>query len=262
VGHATAKPETRALLARQEKRWITRLRKLPPDVFNLVVRRIMTGEPLKKIARHLHDVIPDVAEETFRKSLRVLAKQVRAGLVDRKSIDEILEDIDDFDKARTEGALADSQAPRTPSAGSSKRLKATVNRAILDIRAEEMLKYAWVIQQKRVDKMMDLEADQGIVLPGLHKEIATLTAIAEAVTKHEVGIALMKRKGNGIPELNTTDKLSPLAEKISKLDAIDRNLIREASSKVISLVQDQFVESKTQSPANDTENPKDTNPDK
>jgi hypothetical protein len=59
-------------------------RALPPGVFDLVVRRIAKGDPVRQIARYLHGVDPDVAEDTFRKWLNALAKQVRELLAEKR----------------------------------------------------------------------------------------------------------------------------------------------------------------------------------
>jgi hypothetical protein len=89
----------------------------------------------------------------------------------------------------------------------------------------------WAVQQKRVDRMLDLETRLGVVLPGLHKEIGTLQGIAESLVKFEVGGNLIKRKIYEIPEMPPPEPGS-LAERVSQFDDIDRNLIRTAATHV------------------------------
>jgi hypothetical protein len=57
-----------------ERSSIAHLRELPPGMFDLVVKRIAKGDPLTQIAKSLHTIQPDFAEETFRKWLHDLAK--------------------------------------------------------------------------------------------------------------------------------------------------------------------------------------------
>lgn len=224
----------------RERSSIERLRELPPGVFDLVVKRIAKGDALTQIAKYLHTIQPDFAEETFRKWLHDLAKRVRQFLAEETNIDDVAKTIEDFSTANTEAASPAVGRPPGPSAGGIQRLKATVKRACEDINAEMMLRYSWAIQQKRVDKMVDLEGRLGVVLPALHKEIDTLKGIAEALTKLEMGTALMKRKGGGIPDLPPIKPPEPdsLAERVSQLDIVDRNLLRTAATQVTDLIRE------------------------
>jgi hypothetical protein len=42
------------------------------------------------------------------------------------------------------------------------------------------------------------------------------------------------------------EKLGPLAQKVSKLDPIDRNLIRQATTMTIDMIQEKFAELKAE----------------
>jgi hypothetical protein len=47
------------------------------------------NDPLSQFAQYLHGIEPDIAEETFRKWLHVLAKQAWEGLRERKTVEMI-----------------------------------------------------------------------------------------------------------------------------------------------------------------------------
>jgi hypothetical protein len=79
------------------------------------------------------------------------------------------------------------------------RAQAAVARAIKDLDAEKMLRYVWVVQQKRVEEMVAEEESTGIFFPRGYKNISALTDIAKAIMLHEFGIKLMKQKGCWYP---------------------------------------------------------------
>jgi hypothetical protein len=223
-----------------ERSSIAHLRELPPGMFDLVVKRIAKGDPLTQIAKSLHTIQPDFAEETFRKWLHDLAKQVRQLLTEETNIDDVAKTIEDRSAANTEAEPPALGRPPGPAAGGAKRLKATVKQACEDITAEMMLKYLWANEQKRFDKMMDLETRMGVVSPALHKEIDTMRGIAEALAKLEMGTAMMKRKWGVIPDPRPMEPPEPgsLAEQFSKFDILDRNLVRTAATHVIDMIRD------------------------
>lgn len=196
--------------SKHERAWIRRLQKLPTGVSELVIRRIVKGDPLRHIAQYLHKIEPDLSEETFRKWLAVLAKQVKSELPKGESADEVFKAIEDlYAAAGAEEESSDETSPKTkPGQSVSKRVKLAVTRAIEDLKAERMLRYAWVIQQRRVDKMLDEEGSTGILSPRGHREITALTKIAVALMQHDFGIKLMSQKGGGIPNFRTDAMLS------------------------------------------------------
>ena len=99
-----------------------------------------------------------------------------------------------------------------------------------------MFKYLWATEQKRLDKMLDLEERLGVLLPNVPKEIDTMKSIADSLLKVELGRwALIN--GGYIPEMPTPEPGS-FAEKVSKLDQVDRNLIRTAWGHVMDIFED------------------------
>jgi hypothetical protein len=78
---------------------------VPTGVFDLIVRRIVNSDPLWHIAQYLRGIRPGVSEATFRKWLQALAKQIKVELAQKKTGDQVLEAIEDFDKAQTGRAV-------------------------------------------------------------------------------------------------------------------------------------------------------------
>lgn len=202
MGEAAQNSRGNASRAKREQVWIRRLRNMPPGVFDPLVRRIVKGDPLRHIAQYLHGIKPDLSEETFRKWLQVLAKQVKAELELNKNVDQVQKAIEDFNAAKADGQFADVESPAANvSTRVSKRLKAAVARAIKDLDSENMLKYVWVLELERFEAMREVEKSTGILFPQGDKHVSALTKIAVATMEHEMGIALMKQKGGGVPKV-------------------------------------------------------------
>jgi hypothetical protein len=115
----------------------------------------------------------------------------------------------------------------------------------MEIAAVDMLKSCWDNQKRRVDKMIAVEEKQTIIFPRGYKEIEALIRIAETLIQAESKIMMMDRKGGGISnphegrELrqDELERLSPVAQKVGKLDIVDRNLICQLSQKFVDYVE-------------------------
>src|SRR6266851_1152279 len=96
-----------------------------------------------------------------------------------------------------------------------------------------------------------MENQMNLLMPDGWKNIAVLKDIAAEVRKCEVGEQWMRGKagaayggpypGGLLPHPEAPEKeLSPMAQRLSQLDAIDRNLIRAATSHVMELIQEEI----------------------
>jgi hypothetical protein len=103
-----------------------------------------------------------------------------------------------------------------------------------------MFKFLWVTGQKRLDKMTDLEEKLSVLLPDVPKQMDTLRSIADSLLKVELGRWALMR-GGYIPETEPPEPGS-LAEKVSKLDQVDRNLIVAAWGHVMDMFEDKALE--------------------
>jgi hypothetical protein len=93
---------------------------------------------------------------------------------------------------------------------------------------------------------MEIEESVGVTVVG-HKEIQLLAKIAGAIMSYQTKSTKTKWKDEA-HELTPREieKLGPLAQKVSKLDFIDRNLIRQATTMTIDMIREKFAELKTE----------------
>jgi len=98
--------------------------------------------------------------------------------------------------------------------------------------AERILKYGFLRQMSRVETMLQLEEKFHLLLPNGHKEIDIIRKLAAELLRLEAqhGPAANMANPDAVPE-------SEIAKRMRKFDEVDRNLIRRASLKVISMIQ-------------------------
>jgi len=212
--------------------WQSQLRNLPPGVYDSIVQRILKGDALLAIAKSLHTIKPEIPTENCRKYLRMLQNNVN-------------------DVVKFQGIDTAKSATALP--GTLDRLTATVTRATLDINSDQMLRYAFALQQKRVDNMVDLEERTGLMCAGGYREIITLKEIAEAVMKRET-ILVMVPKVTVVPEPKG-EELSPIAAKIAKLGSVDRHLIQEGLRMLMAMSADERADVIAKLQEQNTESP-------
>ena len=123
-----------------------------------------------------------------------------------------------------------------------------VQKHVLSMNAQTMLKYCFMIQQARVKKMRELEEQLGMLFPEGYKNIQVLREIASDIAKLEVGDLWMRGKsplykgslvGDTAGPEQQRAQLGPIAKRVAELGQVDRNLIRIASQKVIDLIQEE-----------------------
>jgi hypothetical protein len=111
-----------------------------------------------------------------------------------------------------------------PSAEASDGLMATA----ADITTEDMLRYRWIAQLKRVDRMIEHEKSYGVTSLGVHREIIALSKMAEGIIKRQIkqkGARNLNLNAEGGLSKEELEKLSPVAQEFAKLDTVDRLLI-------------------------------------
>jgi hypothetical protein len=89
-----------------------------------------------------------------------------------------MKDIEDLNKTEANGKFR-VQPAWAPSAEASDGLMATA----ADINTEDMLRYRWIAQLKRVDRMIEHEKSYGVTSLGVHREIIALSKMAEGIIK-------------------------------------------------------------------------------
>lgn len=121
-----------------------------------------------------------------------------------------------------------------------------VQKQVLSMNAQTMLKYCFMIQQARVKKMRELEESLGMLFPEGYKNIQVLSDIASDMAKLEVGDLWMRGRSplyKGSLTMNTGSEMQreqgPIAKRVAELGEVDRNLIRIAGDKFIELIREE-----------------------
>jgi hypothetical protein len=78
------------------------------------------------------------------------------------------------------------KSPEAPSAHQLNRIKENVDRAMQELEAERMMRYGWVMQQGRVERMVAAEQEMGYTHPRGHKDVAALMRIAQRLMKYDL----------------------------------------------------------------------------
>ena len=136
-----------------------------------------------------------------------------------------MKDIDDLNKAEASGK-SKLEPARGPSAEASDGSMATA----ADITTEDMLRYRWIAQLKRVDRMIEHEKRYGVTSLGVHREIIALSRIAEGIIKFQIkqkGVRSSGLNEEGSLSKEELEKLSPEVQEFAKLDTVDRLLITQ-----------------------------------
>jgi hypothetical protein len=175
-----------------------------------------------------------------RQAATIVISTIRENIA---ALDAKAPEIEDSDTAAAKKDLA-AAAFAADSAGDKEHLKDAVTELIPDINGMQMLKFCCVMQQRRVSRLVEFEESVGITVVG-HEEIQLLAKIAGAVMNHQTKSTETKWKDDAHePTPREIEKLGPLAQKVSKLDPIDRNLIRQATAMTIDMIREKAVELK------------------
>lgn len=226
------------MLAKRERLYINRLRALPPSVFDVLVRKIVKGDSINSIAKYAHSLHFEISIDNFRKYLAVLAKEIGQAKHTQRVAADTQKEINEFNQAVAEAAQAViPPAPlppdRPPGPGDVKKFVAQVTRAFVDVGIEEKLNYLFMVQMKRLDRMVEMEERVGMVFPMGFKNIDSLRMICEVLLKKEAARTLF------IDNQPSEKNISPLAQRLSKFDDVDRNLIRQGASKIIQMIEEE-----------------------
>jgi hypothetical protein len=110
-----------------------------------------------------------------------------------------------------------------------------VDKVLDAISAERILKCAFLLQQQRIDNIMELETKLKLALPEGNKALDVLRRIGADLSKNEA-----YRKGLPVDDAGIMPPAhqSDLARRLSELDPVDRNLIRSATMKVYTMIEE------------------------
>lgn len=68
-----------------------------------------------------------------------------------------------------------------------RKLWRSIKKASKELDAETMLKYCFIVQMRRVEKLLKLEEKTGLLLPQGYKELAVARNMAAVMRRYEVG---------------------------------------------------------------------------
>lgn len=236
---------SKAARAAEQNYLIRRLKSLP--FYAQIVKKLVAGESSSSVVRWAmkFEGAPKWSYRTWRNMLAALAPKIRlhlgpegfkpAASVDALTLDATLQ--------RLEQQMT-AEALDVPLTKEGQRVWNDVKAAMVSLNAEIMLKFLFVVQQGRLEMLLDMEKKLGMPLDWGHKEIQAMVQIAAEIRKFEVGEAYMKGKmpaaayGDPYPGglLPQAPADSMIADRLSRLSAVDRNLIVAASSRVVDMI--------------------------
>ena len=221
--------------------WLKQLKKAP--IYGQIAKRLLNGQSARKVAKwcveqKVEGYEKDWGFSSWFQRILVVAEQTKkisglisdqpASPIEVQAVKEYLAREPDPDLVIPEGARS-----------AWKQLRG----AVKSLDSEMMLKACFLIQQERVMEIREFEKKAGIPLAVGNEAVKIWKEIAAEIRKHEVGEQWMKGKIPGkygaAPEAlipQQPDKpMGPLAEQMSKLSVIDRNLIIAASEMVMDM---------------------------
>lgn len=231
--------------AKLERIYVARLRELfGNEVFQHIIERILKGDSVREIALYCHNIIPQYSDHYYRKWLRALKQQADGPIAKYREQDHAQKTIDEFNKQK---AKPDSLVAKTgiepPSYEVMRRLHRNVNKETRKLNAGSVLQYLWFAAQKRLDKALDTEDRVGVQLPGGQKSLEIANKIATNFIRYEFGAAKFKRGDGDVIDIN---ELDPEAQKISKFNDVDKNLLHNLRQRFVKMIAEEADELTTE----------------
>jgi len=228
--------------AKKERIWVAKLREMPEGVFDLLIKRIAQGDSIRQIAKYCQTVRPEIAFETYRKWLQALSKLVAGYVAENEVAVAGQKAIDAYHKNKEkEGQeLQSQQVDEPPTLHEAEVVKANITGVLRNLELSDLLRDAWFIQHRRIRKLVEIEEKLGYSLSDGPKNIDSLGYILSLMMKHEADTNEILRKGGGRTVDIQIEKLSPVALKVAKLDAVDRNLIQQLSHRFVDMMEGKF----------------------
>jgi hypothetical protein len=176
--------------------WTTTLKRLPPEVFEQMVKRLVNGHSVRTVARWLTDLKPvgecqGLSFWTFRKyvdafvpTLRLQVASVKRAASHRGRKTRAV--LKQFDEVKLPDPV-----PLEPPIHHVSRM---VTKAVREMETITALKYAFITQMERVEEMRVQEKlhPELIITGDGHKNIAVLKDIAAEILKWELGNKIMR----------------------------------------------------------------------
>jgi hypothetical protein len=224
--------------AKLERIYVARLRELfGNEVFQHIIERILRGDSVREIALYCHNIKPQYSDHYYRKWLRALKQQADGPIAKYREQDHAQKAIEEFNKLKTKpDSLVAKMEIEAPSYEVMRRLHRNVNKETKRLNSGSVLQYLWFAAQKRMDKAMDLEDRMGVQLPSGQKSLELANKIATNFIRFEFGVAKFKRSEGEVIDIN---ELDPEAQKISKLNDVDKNLLHNLRQRFLKMIAEE-----------------------
>jgi hypothetical protein len=218
--------------AKTDRIWILRLKsELGAEIFEHVIHRMLKGDSVREIAIYCHKVNSKYLPETYRKWLRILDRNTVSSRREESLTQKAIEAFNTA-QAKTKSPSAPEQ-PEAPSEKGLRWLKRNVTKGYKQIDTENMLKFLWIMGQRRLDEVMEFEKRTGMPYPNAHKTFGELTKVAVAHMQFEYRLKVLKiNDGNDID----VSQLDSAVQEFAKLNDVDRNIIHNLRRRIVNLI--------------------------
>jgi len=224
--------------AKLERIYVARLRELfGNEVFQHIIERILKGDSVREIALYCHNNNPQYSDHYYRKWLRALKQQADGPIAKYREQDHAQKTIDEFNKQKAKpNSLVAKTDIEPPSYEVIRRLQRNVTKETKKLNAGSVLQYLWFAAQKRLDKALDTEDRVGVQLPGGQKSLEIANKIATNFIRYEFGAAKFRRGDGDVIDIN---ELDPEAQKISKFNDVDKNLLHNLRQRFVKMIAEE-----------------------
>jgi hypothetical protein len=229
-----------SLAERREYLWMLRLRELPQ--FRQIVWKLSHGESTTAVTEWFM-AQPDRGEmagcsfDAVHRYMRTAAAWVRR---QAEAVPRI--DVTELHRTAVSSQLNSRIATTikgVPEPMPWDEVSELVTEAVQNTNGQTALKYCFVIQQARVKSLRDMEAKMKMVLPHGNKAVEVLREIAADIRKYELAEAVLKKGSEAFVSSLVPQEslLMPEVQEIAKMSEVDKNLTREATQRIIDLIQ-------------------------
>jgi hypothetical protein len=225
---------------RREYRIFMQLRRLPQ--FRELVANLTRGQSIRKVTDWLmqqpnREELSNCTFGTARKYIGVLSQRLRDAerKVPRKNLEDLRRALVQ-EHQNTQVTEAITNLPDPAQADMERVLTDELQRQT----AISMLQYCFGIQRERVIQLRDLERTTRVIFPFGNKSVQVLKEIAGELGKVQAGEALLHSKNawpTGSDASGPAIELLPEVRRVSELDSVDNDLIREALDRTIDLLE-------------------------
>ncbi len=229
---------------------IRRLEQL--NCYETIVRKLAAGETAVSVAKWALNLrVEDCTFAkwsffTWRTAITALAKQVKRARFEvvgdpgkEPAVEAVAQRYEEL-----KSVMENEDADPIPQA--ARKVWELVKQNVKSLNAEVAIKYAFVVQQARVEKIVAQENKLGLLMPDAGtRAIVALKDIISEMRKYEIGERYLSGKGGEMPYGGPVQggvvphEPSLLAVGMSKFGEVDQNLMTQIGVKFIEMIQEE-----------------------